>query len=250
MSSPRIIYDFGANNGDDVAYYIQKADKVVAVEANPALAAGVEARFRDEIAAGRLVVEACVLTDGPAAEAVPFHVHKTNHVESQFPKPPASRAHLFEEIRVPSQNVVDLIRRHGEPHYVKLDIEHYDQVILGRLFRSGIRPPYISAESHTIEVFALMVAAGYAAFKLVDGASVLQRYGQATIATAGGPRPWSFPEHSAGPFGEDIAGPWMTRNNFFRVLAFAGLGWRDIHASRVDAPDERHAPKPRLEIDY
>jgi hypothetical protein len=44
----------------------------------------------------------------------------------------------------------------------------------------------------------------------------------------------------------------MNRNNFFRVLGYAGLGWRDIHASRVDKPDDSFAPKPRLvtTIDY
>jgi hypothetical protein len=31
----KIIYDLGANNGDDIPYYLLKADTVVAVEANP-----------------------------------------------------------------------------------------------------------------------------------------------------------------------------------------------------------------------
>jgi hypothetical protein len=57
-----------------------------------------------------------------------------------------------------------------------------------------------------------------------------------------------FPEHSAGPFGEDIAGRWMTRNNFFRLLSTVGLGWKDIHASRVDAPDPSYAPRPMVNL--
>jgi FkbM family methyltransferase len=253
--APRIIYDFGANNGDDVAYYLQKADRVVAVEANPVLAEQIRARFAEPIAAGRLSVENCVLTVEPSAAGVPFYVHRTNHVLSQFPPPPAAQLAQFDRITVRAQNVVDLIAAHGEPYYVKLDIEHYDHIILDELLTRGIRPPYVSAESHSIEVFATLIAKGrYEAFKLVDGRSVPTRYRNASIATDEGPRPWSFPEHSAGPFGGDIAGPWMTRNNFFRLLSFAGLGWKDIHASRVDAPDPAHAPRPtfsvQLKIDF
>jgi hypothetical protein len=59
---------------------------------------------------------------------------------------------------------------------------------------------------------------------------------------------YDFPEHSAGPFGVDIAGPWMTADAFFRVLALAGLGWRDVHASRMDVPDPRYAPQPTVTI--
>jgi FkbM family methyltransferase len=253
LTEPRTIYDFGANNGDDVAYYLRKAERVVAVEANPLLAEQIRRRFADAIGAGRLVVESCAVTVEASAEAAPFYVHRTNHVLSQFPPPAPQLIDQFDKILTPSANVVDLIRRHGAPHYVKIDIEHYDQAILKALFLNGIFPPYISAESHSIDVFALMVALGdYQAFKLVDGRSVPQRYRNATIRTLDGEAKHDFPEHSAGPFGCDVSGPWMTRNNFFRVLGFAGLGWKDIHASRVDAPDPQYAPKPvvNIQINY
>lgn len=253
LTDARTIFDFGANNGDDIPYYLQKAERVVAVEANPVLADQIRRRFSDAIASGRLAVEGCALTVEASAEAVPFYVHKGNHVLSQFPAPPPNKAEQFDRISVPAVNVVELVRRHGAPHYIKIDIEHYDQAILRALFANGIRPPYISAESHSIEVFALLVAlGGYEAFKLVDGRSVPRRYKNALVRTESGETRYDFPEHSAGPFGADVAGPWMTRDNFFRVLAFAGLGWRDIHASRVDAPDPTYAPQPTvsLQINY
>ena len=251
MTGGRLIFDFGANNGDDIPYYLLKAERVVAVEANPVLADQIRVRFAEAIEAGRLVVESCALTVAATAEVVPFYVHRTNHVLSQFPEPQPSVRGQFDCISVPAVNVIELMRRYGDPYYVKIDIEHYDQAILKALFRNEIFPPYISAESHSIDVFALMVAMGdYSAFKLVDGRAVPGRYRNALIKTPSGEARYSFPEHSAGPFGEDIAGPWMTRNNFFRVLAFAGLGWKDVHASRVDAPDPKHAPQPSLQINY
>lgn len=251
MAARRIIYDFGANNGDDVAYYLMKADLVVAVEANPVLADQIRARFAEPLANGRLAVENCVLTVDASAPGAPFYVHKHNHVLSQFPPPPEHELPRFDKITVRAENVIDLMERYGEPFYVKLDIEHYDHIILDDLLSRGVIPPYISAESHSIEVFATLIAkGGYQAFKLVDGRSVPTRYREWTIQTDAGPRTHSFPEHSAGPFGGDISGPWMTRNNFFRVLSYAGLGWKDIHASRLDAPDPKHAPQPRLTIDF
>ncbi len=56
---PKVIYDLGANTGDDIAYYLKKADKVVAVEANPTLAKQIESKYSAAISEGRLFVENC-----------------------------------------------------------------------------------------------------------------------------------------------------------------------------------------------
>lgn len=245
----KIIYDFGSNNGDDIPYYLLKSDLVVAVEANPVLCNHIKNRFIDEIANGSLIVENCILNTGESADQVAFYIHKTYHVLSQFPKP--NNIEDFEEIFLQSKNVISLIREHGNPYYIKIDIEHYDQIILRELFVNNIIPPYISSESHSIEVFAALVALGkYNAFKLVEGPSVSTRYRDCDIATINGVIRYSFPHHSAGPFGGDISGPWMTANNFFRVLACSGLGWRDIHATSVDSPDLNYAPQPHITINF
>lgn len=245
----KIIYDIGSNNGDDIPYYLLKADKVVAVEANPVLAGAIANRFASEIDAGRLHVESCVLTDGSGSGSATFYVHRHYHFLSQFPKPADDVAQDFEAIELASLGVKKLMEEQGAPFYVKTDVENYDQVIIRALFDAGIYPPYISAESHSIEVFALLVASGaYHAFKLVEGDTVSRRYADVEIRTAEGPKAYRFPRHSAGPFAEDIEGPWMTANNFFKVLSVTGLGWRDIHASRMDAPDDDYLPGTRLEL--
>ena len=76
----KVIYDFGSNNGDDIPYYIKKADVVVAVEANPLLSRQIEARFSREIASGKLILENCVLTVDEQVRDVCFYIHKRNHV--------------------------------------------------------------------------------------------------------------------------------------------------------------------------
>jgi len=49
MADLKVIYDFGANRGDNIPYYLMKSDRVVAIEANPVLCNIIRERFSDEI---------------------------------------------------------------------------------------------------------------------------------------------------------------------------------------------------------
>lgn len=231
--NPGIIYDLGANNGDDIPYYLKKAQQVVAVEANPLLCQQIRSRFAQEIAQGRLHVENVVLVEAGDDGEVPFHLSRHHHVLGQFPRPPDDVIHMYDQVLLPSRDVMSIIRQYGPAYYIKIDLEKYDEVILRTLFLNGVRPPFISAESHHIAVFALLVAlGGYRDFKLVDGKSVCEKYRDHPIAVAGGVERYSFPHHSAGPFGDDIGGAWLDADALFRELARVGLGWKDIHARR------------------
>lgn len=233
-SSRKIIYDFGANNGDDIPYYLKKADVVVAVEANPSLCREIEERFSTEIQEGRLRVENCVLVDNDSNAEVCFYLHKRHHVLGQFPEPDQSVIQDYEKVVLPSRSALQILQKHGAPYYIKIDIEHFDVVILRELFKNGIRPPFISAESTSIQVFALLAGMGeYGAFKLVDGATVAKKYKDCSISVNGRRELYSFPPHAAGPFGDDIAGEWMNADDLFHVLATEKLGWKDIHATNL-----------------
>lgn len=237
-SATRIIYDFGANNGDDIPYYLKKADLVVAVEANPSLCRKIEARFSSAIAEGRLKLENCVLTGDESQPEVPFYLHKRHHVLGQFPQPEANVLGDYEKVLLPSRSVLSIVHQYGVPYYIKIDIEHYEEPILKVLFQAGIKPAYISAESHSIKVFALLAGLGeYSAFKLVDGATVAETYRNHAIAVGSSSERYSFPPHSAGPFGDDIPGEWLNADDLFALLAKAGLGWKDIHATHLVQPD-------------
>jgi FkbM family methyltransferase len=238
VSLMKVIYDLGANSGDDIPYYLRRADLVVAVEANPILCKQISARFVNDIQANKLVVENVVVTTAEdVGSDVVFYLHKSRDYLSQFPTPTFG-IDEYEEIFLPSKSVVDLIREHGNPHYIKIDIEHYDAEILRALFENGIRPPYISAESHSIEIFSLFLALGrYSAFKLCDGPSVSRLYRNVRLGAGPGQATYSFPVHSAGPFGEDLIGEWMAPGPFFQLLSIEGLGWKDIHATNIHSAD-------------
>lgn len=242
----RIIYDFGAHNGNDIPYYLMNSDLVVAVEANPSLCRTIEKRFQAEKQNGRLAIENRVLTVDKELPEVAFYIHKKYLVLSQLSKPGYNREMKFEKVLLPSASVIDIIKKYGAPYYIKIDLEHYDSQILRSLFDNGIYPPFISAESHSIEVFSLLVCQGkYNAFKLVDGATVSQVYSDRQILNGKNEIPYSFPPHSAGPFGNDVDGKWMNANNFFRLLAFEGLGWKDIHATNQVEADPSALPSVR-----
>jgi len=233
----RIIYDIGSNNGDDISYYLLKSDLVVAVEANPVLADLIKSRFQNEISHGKLVVENVVITTANVS-AVDFFIHKTLDVLSQFSQPDDRQVDNFEKINLPSKTLVNIISEYGSPFYIKIDVEGYDQELLRHLFHNKIFPPYLSAESHNIDAFSQLVANGhYNAFKLVDGPSVATVYTSHPVATTNGLVEHRFPDHSAGPFGSDIPGPWESAKTFFQSLATAGLGWKDIHVSNVELPE-------------
>lgn len=233
----KIIYDFGANKGDDIAYYLKRADLVVAVEADPDLCRIMQDRFAPQIKSGRVIVENCVITVDDLSE-VTFYKHKRNHVLSQFPKPQGRRLRAFTEVLLPARTPLSIIAEHGAPYYIKIDVEHYDAAILTNLFAHGIRPPYISAESHSAKVFSLLVIeGGYRAFKLVEGRHVHRSANDIFIqGEDGGLERFSFRRHAAGPFGEDISGEWLTAENCKRLLAFRGMGWRDVHATNLSDP--------------
>ena len=243
----KIIYDVGSNNGDDIPYYLLKSDLVIAIEANPKLCDLIKERFQNDISKEKLIVESCVVQTEKTLLEVPFYIHKKNHVLSQFPKP--SNIEDFEEVKLPSKNIIDLIKKYGDPYYIKIDVEHYDNLILKELLNNKIVPPYISCESHSIDVFATLVSSQvYRSFKLVDGKTVSKKYQNHEIETLIGKTKYSFPYHSAGPFGNNISGPWLTANNFFQLLGFVGLGWKDIHATNIDEPDKNYTVSPHVNI--
>jgi FkbM family methyltransferase len=236
MSDAAVIYDFGMNNGDDVEYYLLKADRVVAVEANSASCDEACQRFSSAIADGRLTILNVALSNQETSEPVTFYLHKQHHVLSQLPRPDEARLQEFDPVEVPSRTPASIIRDYGDPLYVKIDVEHFDLPVLQNIFAAGIFPSEISAEAHDVGVFASLVANGYTSFNLVDGGSVHRTYVDTRIATRDGPKPFSFKEHSAGPFGEDLRTPWEDPNSFFYTLANAGLGWKDVHATKLLPP--------------
>jgi FkbM family methyltransferase len=221
----KIVYDFGANNGDNIPYYLLKFDKVVAVEANQELAKQIIQRFSNYVISGRVIVENCIVSDSPGL--LNFYLHKTKNILSQLPKPKDIKN--FTEVKIKAKTPSSIIKEYGDPEYIKIDVEHTDSKILKDLFTNNIFPKYISVESHDILVFSLLVSSEkYSSYKILDGQSIHDIYKNKNING----EIYTFPFHSAGPMFEDIETAELNKEELFYELAKQRLGWKDIHAKR------------------
>lgn len=232
MEKERVIYDLGANNGDDLPYFLEKAHKVVAVEALPGRADDIRERFSAEVARGILVVENVAVTDHQGSGGhVDIWVHREDAKSTVIQ--PEQDKHLFKRERVPAVPVSKLIETHGPPYFIKIDLENYDANILRALFLAEIFPPFISAEGHDPAVFGLLAGLGkYRSFKIIHGRRVERDFRDFSFKNLfGEQRFFSFPWGSAGPFGDDIPGPWIEPASTFSQIRVLGTGWFDIHAS-------------------
>lgn len=248
----KVIYDFGANIGLNIPYYLLKGDVVVAVEANAVLVAGLRRRFATEVESGRLVVVNRAVTTAAAAdsERATFYAYRggkeTGHVWSSLVRP-VKRSDDFVEVEVELTHPAELFLAHGQPHFVKVDIEHHDAAVLGDILATDQLPPYLSVEAHDPRVLGiLLVEERFKGFKLIRGKHVSQDFASHTISSDYGLRRWSFPHHSAGPFGEDVPGPWLSMSSLVQHYGHFGPGWIDIHATTEHLG--REVPRPRYPL--
>tara|TARA_B100000768_G_C11258259_1_gene367488 strand:+ start:944 stop:1753 length:810 start_codon:yes stop_codon:yes gene_type:complete len=239
----KIIYDFGASCGENIPYYLFKSNLVVAVEADPRNCQFIEKKFQKEIQDGRLILEKCILTD-KSENNKKFYIHKNNHLLGQFPKPIQSLREKFYQVEICSKDVLEIIKLYGNPYYVKIDLEEYDEIILHRVLSNNIRPSYISVEATNSNIFELLLNFGkYKSYKLVEGNNVEYIYKNLKIQNKSIIKKYSFPKNSAGPFGDDILGSWINSQNFSKLMNFKSYGWRDIHCSLIDLPEEENYNK-------
>ena len=248
-----LIFDIGMNDGSDTAYYLHRGFRVVAVEANPALAEAGRRRFAEVIARGRLVIESVGVAETEAVR--PFWICEAKPTWSSFDRASAARGGAHHAVEVRCVPVGALLARHGVPHYLKVDIEGHELLCLDGLSADD-RPAYVSFEVGPEGVAGLgrMDAVGYRAFKCISQlafvpielppaplelrwrrwqalarsrrltARVARRLGGRTLAARGVARlrrrgDWTFPPGSSGPFGEDTPGRWVTRAEVERAYA-------------------------------
>jgi|HubBroStandDraft_1064217.scaffolds.fasta_scaffold36000_3 FkbM family methyltransferase len=249
MTSGKLIFDVGANDGDDTAYYLSLGYSVIAIEADPALCDSLQDRFAREIASRRVtVVNAAVMEED--RDEVGLYVSKDN-TESSLIRSMAERSGILAgTIAVRGRSLCSLFNEYGLPWYCKIDIEGYDAKAVSGMFGCAGRPAYISCEGtgqpigETFQdegllylVLDALAAQGYRWVKLVDQESlvVLTDTGHydrlhswpVRVRTKlerwiGGRGRRGLPEaHSvSGPFGEALAGEWagydVTRQRMLR----------------------------------
>lgn len=88
-----LIFDLGMSEGNDTAYYLQKGFRVVGVEADPEMFAGLRIRFQDEIEKGSLTLLHAAASD-TSGERIEFFVCTLNQGVSDVAINPDVAGHL------------------------------------------------------------------------------------------------------------------------------------------------------------
>ncbi len=259
-----LIYDVGMHRGEDSEFYLKKGFKVVAIEALTRLAEEASQRLKDYVKSGQLVVlnVAIAEKDGPLT----FYENPGHSVWGTTDPQWAERNRKLgmSSIKTTAQgmNFANIVRQHGVPYYLKVDIEGADTLCLEGLRSLEARPRHISIEStkkswQSLQgEFALFRQLGYSKFKVVP---------QHTLSAQVCPFPAKegvyidhhFKVGASGLFGEELEGEWMDeaeaistyrriflRHRLYGDESMAAKIWRAIRpAAAPPAEGERsHAP--------
>jgi FkbM family methyltransferase len=231
-----LIFDVGMHKGQDTAFYLAKGFRVVAIEANPSLARWARFRFRREIKRGQLRI--LNIGVGEKEGVFPFFVSARHSEWSSFDQQTGSRGGCKKVIQVPMLPLEDVMKEHGVPYYLKIDVEGYDVTVLKRVAEIADRPKFVSIENGWGFVVDFLTGLGYDGFKFIN---------QTEVPRMRCPRPckegleidWAFPAGSSGPFGEETPGVWKSAEEIVvDIDAYwnhpepdpSKRGWYDLHA--------------------
>lgn len=228
VANSDLIIDLGMNNGDDTEYYLKKARRVVALEANPSLCEKARLRFQNEIATGRLeILNLAIWSD---YDRRTFYLNLENDHWSSLDHNWASRDETkCVGVDIDCVPLKYLFARFGVPHYLKIDVEGADHIVIGQLVDCEYLPLYLSLEDCRFgyEYIATLSEAGYTGFKLLDQSTVLDLQDEMVGH--------KFSLGSSGPFGEDVPGDWLPR-----------LAMEEYYSQEVrDRNNNRMAPRTR-----
>lgn len=184
MNDRKLIFDVGANDGSDTAFYLGLGFSVVSIEPNPRLAESLCERFAVEIGTGRVKVVNVAVTVADCAEVALFL--SEDDTESSLIQSMAERAGSSKRYMTKGRGLCSLFEEFGLPWYCKIDIEGYDAAAVRGMSRCDGRPAYISCEAAgqpigavardeglLYDVLDALAAQGYRQFKLVDQESGL-----------------------------------------------------------------------------
>jgi len=241
-----IIYDVGMHNADDTDFYLKKGFKVIAIEANPALVDKAKDKYKCEIEKGQFIILNLGITGEENSEQnITFFFNEYMTHWGSFDKALGWRSiqpwYTEEQdvsgrksINVNTSTLSKIIKKYGDPYFVKIDIEGYDFIALSSFLNSGITPRYVSVENggkHFLDIFK---NAGYQYFKYVPMHDV-QNQKLPSVAKEGLNIEYDFNPGASGAFGEETPGKWLSYDDILKlskdVEAEANEGhWYDLHA--------------------
>ena len=230
----KIIFDIGANKGQNFNYFFEKADLVIAFEANVNLVEKIKSDFKQFIDNNRLIIENIALIDDENIKKIDFFISKKNDVLSTIY--PGDKDKFYKQ-EARCEKASSLIKKYlknyniSEIEYIKIDIEHADKLVLNDLLKNDIIAKNLSIECHDPEVIELILNSPYKSFKFVEGADMTFKENIEVMTKNNKKKLMNFDKHSSGPYSDDIPGNYYSKNSILPYFLNNGLGWKDIHCS-------------------
>ena len=230
----KVIFDFGANKGQNLNYFLDKADIVIAIEANPYLVEKIESDFKKFINDKKLIVRNIALTNNENIKNIDFYIHKTKNTHSTiYPddiskfykhKVKCDKASLIVQKYLKEFNILKI-------EYIKIDIEGADKLVLEDLLKNNILAKNLSVECHDPGVLELLISSPYKSFKFLPGLDRNFKNNIKIITKNFNEKIINFHAQSSGPYGEDIPGDYYDKKSILPYFFNNGLGWFDVHCS-------------------
>jgi FkbM family methyltransferase len=228
VTQDALIVDVGMSDGTDTEFYLKKGFRVLAIEANPRCVEQVTQRLPGAIDEGRLTIAHVAVADHKGE--VEFLISDREGWGSLEDSDVVSRGAALgvgtTKITVPCDTFDSILDGHGDPYFVKVDIEGGDILCIQALGRLPRLPRYVSFECDTVNpdqtlaMLDLVQGFGYSRYKLLNQAL------NPTLRCPNPPREGAyvdamFSTHSSGPFGEETPGEWVSvdgvRDKFLSV---------------------------------
>tara|TARA_B110000971_G_scaffold178782_1_gene184803 strand:+ start:182 stop:1006 length:825 start_codon:yes stop_codon:yes gene_type:complete len=232
-----IIFDFGCNEGQNFDYFLEKADYVIGVEANPYLIKDLLEKFSKPINEGRLFIENKALLN--TEKNIDFFVSKKSTVLSQVSLP--KKIDDWEKINIISQTPSNLIKKYlkklniTKVFYIKIDVECSDYIVLKDIIDNSVISQYLSIEMQDPNIINLLLQTPYRSIKFMDGIDIGRIVKKITLIDKKGKnKEIVFKRHSSGPFGDDIPSEWYSMESLIPYFLNNGCGWKDIHCCIED----------------
>jgi FkbM family methyltransferase len=244
----QMIMDVGMHLGEDTQFYLDKGFRVVAVEAHPQFVVDNRVKFGDYIEKGQLEIVPLAIAEKEGV--VPFHLFPEKGdwgtLDPGYAQRNIARGKEYKIVEVPAVSFESILRRHGIPYYLKIDIEGADILCIRSLQHFTERPKYVSFETElvgfesTFEALSHLYVLGYRRFKIVN--QVVNREQRCPDPPKEGKYVDArFTGMMSGPFGEEAPGDWeaieQTLEKYRRIL----------RAQRLFCPEGRY---PRLQPIY
>ena len=212
-----LIYDVGMHTGEDTDYYLKKGFRVVAIEANPHLVAGARVRFADALADGSLVIvdKAIAANNGIVRFAVNTVQAEWGTISTDYARRNEAIGATSDWMDVPCTTFTSVLREHGIPYYLKIDIEGADALCIEALGAFDEKPAFVSAEltlfsfGDFFDVIAKLWCQGYRRFKIVNQA-LNPKTRCPNPAREGRYVDYRFGPGTSGLFGDETAGDWLS----------------------------------------